>query len=98
MNYFDMPTMSHRHSAVVTSLLEQFSHMLVMDHINIPHIHQYIYTASMATPMVLLRRPTNSNTLPMTGINSSLYIIFNIDTISVGVTPPLGHLELNVKS
>ena len=93
-----MPAMSHRHSAVVTSLLEQFSHMLLaMVHIDIPHIHQYIYTASMATPMVLLRRPTHFNTLPMTGINSSLYTIFNINTISVGVTPPLGHLELNVK-
>ena len=67
-----------------------------MDHIAIPHIHQYISTASMPAPMVLLRRPTHSNTLPMTGINTFLYTIFNIDTISVGVTPPLGHLELNV--
>ena len=69
-----------------------------MDHIAIPHIHQYIYTTSMPAPMVLLRRPTHSNTLPKTGINTSLYTIFNIDTISVGVTPPLGHLELNVTS
>ena len=67
-----------------------------MDHIDIPHIHQYISTASMPALMVLLRSPTNVNTSPMTGINSSLYTIFNIDTISVGVTPPLGHLELNV--
>jgi len=41
-----------------------------MDHIDIP---------SMPAPMVLLWRPTHSNTLPMTGINSSLYTIFNID-------------------
>ena len=59
-----------------------------MDHIDIPHIHQYISTASMPAPMVLLRSPTNVNTLSMTGINSSLYYIFNIDTISVGDTPP----------
>ena len=32
----------------------------------------------------------------MTDINSSLHTIFTIDTIPVGVTPPLGHLELNV--
>ena len=64
-----------------------------MDHIDIPHIHQYIYTVSMPAPMVLLRSPTNFNTLPMTGINSSLYTIFNINTISEGVTPQLGHLR-----
>ena len=58
-----------------------------MDHIAIPHIHQYISTASMPAPMVLLRRPTHSNTLPMTGINSFLYTIFNFDTISVGGHP-----------
>ena len=67
-----------------------------MDHIDIPQIHQYISTANMPAPLVLLRSPSNSNTLPMTGINSSLYTIFNIDTVSVGVTPPLGHLKLNV--
>ena len=60
-----------------------------MDHIDIPHIHQYISTASMPAPVVLLRNPTNVNTLSMIGINSSLYTTFNIDTISVGVTPPL---------
>ena len=59
-----------------------------MDHIDIPQIHQYISTANMPAPLVLLRSPSNSNTLPMTGINSSLYTIFNIDTVSVGVTPP----------
>ena len=52
------------------------------------HIPQYISTASMSAPMVLLRRPTHSNTLPMTGINSSLYSIFTIDTISAGIIPP----------
>ena len=56
-----------------------------MDHIAIPHIHQYISTASMPAPMVLLRR-----------LLTVLFTLFNIDTISVGVTPPLGHLELNL--
>ena len=93
-----MPAMSHRHSAVVASLLEQFSHMLAMDHIDIPHIHQYISTARMATPMVLLRRPTHSNTLP---IIFTLYLTStpyrctwnHSATRSPGITLPLGHLE-----
>ena len=55
----------------------------ILDKTDEPHKYNtYIYTASM------INKITYSNTLPMTGINSSLYTIFNIDTISVGVSPP----------
>ena len=48
------------------------------------------------TSIHLHSKYAGSNGLAKKTINSSLYTIFNIDTISVGVTPPLGHLELNL--
>ena len=48
----------------------------------------------MPAPMVLLRRPTNSNTLPILTVLFTLYLTST--PYRWGVTPPLGHLELNV--